>query len=160
MSEIYNQIYNVLISGIMFEKYTLSFLAVSASQMRDHGCWLYSGIDDTMITASKIRDWMGDFKAIRCIGKFAARLGQSLSSSIETIHTNDFKIIDDVTVRNIDDNNIEYCFTDGIGKISMVKAEEICKKYFNSKYISAFQIRFSNNTNIMKNSLKVNKHTH
>ena len=38
----------------------------------------------------------------------------------------------------------KYCFTDGIGKISMSKAREICKTYFDSnKYASTFQIRFA-----------------
>ena len=44
----------------------------------------------------------------------------------------------------------KYCFTDGIGKISVKEANEICKKYFggfgshaNIKYASTFQIRFA-----------------
>jgi RNA-dependent RNA polymerase len=62
-------------------------------------------------------------------------LGQSLSCSIETIRTNKFKEINDIKRGN-------YCFTDGIGQISKAKAEEICERYFNSQYISCFQIRF------------------
>ena len=44
----------------------------------------------------------------------------------------------------------KYCFTDGIGKISVGKAREICTKYFGGfggqasiKYASTFQIRFA-----------------
>ena len=58
---------------------------------------------------------MGDFSSIRCIGKYAARLGQSLSSSIETFETNDYRIIKDIEVHDTN-KNIKYCFTDGIGK--------------------------------------------
>ena len=141
MKVIYEKIKNILIDGINFYDKKFMFLAMSASQLRAHGCWLYMP-NDSITTASKIREWMGDFKSIRCIAKYAARLGQSLSSSIETIHTNDFKLIEDLKVTN-DDNRIEYCFTDGIGKISKMKAEEICNKHFDSKYISAFQIRFA-----------------
>lgn len=35
----------------------------------------------------KVTTWMGNFSDIKCIGKYAARLGQSLSSSIETFQT-------------------------------------------------------------------------
>jgi hypothetical protein len=51
---------------------------------------------------------MGDFSSIKCIGKLAARLGQSLSTSIATFETTDFNIIPDIKVG-------EYNFTDGIG---------------------------------------------
>jgi RNA-dependent RNA polymerase len=38
----------------------------------------------------------------------------------------------------------KYCFTDGVGKISLSKAKEICDKYFDTKkYASTFQIRFA-----------------
>ena len=58
---------------------------------------------------------MGDFSSINCIGKYAARLGQSLSSSVETFETKDFSIIEDIKVKDAA-KNTEYCFTDGIGK--------------------------------------------
>ena len=58
---------------------------------------------------------MGDFSGIDCIGKYAVRLGQSLSSSVETIQTDDFSIIEDIKVKDTS-KNTEYCFTDGIGK--------------------------------------------
>ena len=35
-----------------------------------------------------------------------------------------------------------YCFTDGIGKISKTMAKEICEAHFDGQYTSAFQIRF------------------
>ncbi len=51
---------------------------------------------------------MGDFSSIKCIGKLAARLGQSLSTSVATFETINFDIIPDIKVG-------EYNFTDGIG---------------------------------------------
>ena len=79
---------------------------------------------------------MGSFNNIKCIGKYAARLGQSLSSSIETFETKQFTTISDIM-----SNDSEYCFSDGIGKISFKKAKEICNKY--EIYASTFQIRFA-----------------
>ena len=139
MKEIYAVINRVLSDGIEFYDRKFMFLAMSASQMREHGCWMYAS-HDWSTTAFTIREWMGNFKNIRCIGKYTARLGQSLSCSIETIKTDAFSVVEDIKVKF---NNAEYCFTDGIGKISKSKAEEICKNYFNSNYISCFQIRFA-----------------
>ena len=65
--------------------------------------------------ASKVREWMGDFSEIKCVGKYAARLGQSLSCSVETFTTDNFTIIPDIKVKN-QLTQVEYCFTDGIGK--------------------------------------------
>lgn len=61
-----------------------------------------------------------------------------MSSSVETFSSDLFTIIPD-----IETYDGEYCFTDGIGKISKSKANEICEKYFYSEYASAFQIRFA-----------------
>ena len=55
---------------------------MSASQMREHGCWLFAA--SAKYSAENIRASLGDFSKINNIGKYAARLGQSLSSSIET----------------------------------------------------------------------------
>jgi len=129
------------------------------------GCWLCDQKD-----VNRIRDWMGNFEEIRCIGKYAARLGQSLSSSVATFQTNRFshlhfyftilkrfnwknKLISlksFVIIPDIMTADSKYCFTDGIGKISVGKAREICTKYFGGfggnasiKYASTFQIRFA-----------------
>lgn len=141
MQLIYEKLNNTFVQGIRLSNRRYEFLAMSASQLRDHGCWLYATSQSSPnITTNAIRDWMGDFKNIRCIGKYAARLGQSLSSSIECFETSFVNTIQDIEVLHKEN---KYCFTDGIGKISKLKASEICKKYYNSKYISAFQIRFA-----------------
>ena len=72
---------------------------MSSSQLREHGCWLFAS--DGSNTPDSIRSWMGDFTKIRNTGKYAARLGQSLSSSIETFDsdTTQFTTIPDIQVR-------------------------------------------------------------
>jgi RNA-dependent RNA polymerase len=128
------------------------FLAMSASQLREHGCWLYAPPINGMsgscaVTADKVREFMGDFREIRNIGKYAARLGQGLSSSIETgqVEKSEFCIIKDITVPFTFTNGVTvtYTFTDGIGKISKEKADEISKMCFKNKYFSACQIRYA-----------------
>lgn len=137
MSAIYGRISELLRNGIQLCGRKYDFLAMSASQLREHGCWFYlrTGVGDN---ARLVREWMGDFSNIRCVGKYAARLGQSLSGSIETFTTEHFVLIDDVETPD------GYCFTDGIGKISSHKANELTAKYYQiDRYaLSAFQIRF------------------
>ncbi|CAF0737858.1 unnamed protein product [Brachionus calyciflorus] len=134
MSEIYAKIRRFLLDGLKLWDRNYHFLAMSSSQLRENGCWL---INRTILNPDKIRDWMGNFKNIRCIGKYAARLGQSLSSSVETFFTENYCMIKDITVG-------DYCFTDGIGKISLQKALEISHTFYNRPIAaSAYQIRFA-----------------
>ncbi len=140
MSSIYARIKRFLLDGVEIAADKYEFLAMSSSQMREHSCWMFK--KTKQLDARVVRSWMGNFESIKCIGKYAARLGQSLSCSIETFETNDFSIIPDI--KKMDpQTEIEYCFTDGIGKISQEKALEICKKYSDISYASSFQIRFA-----------------
>jgi hypothetical protein len=136
MNDIYAYIKQFLMKGVILCNRKFEFLAMSSSQLRDHGCWfIFNNPNQIKMNAAWARKWMGNFKDIRCVGKYAARLGQCLSASIEVFETNGFEIIPDIKAG-------PYCFTDGIGKISKYKAEEISKKYYDSKETSAFQIRF------------------
>lgn len=69
LSDIYAYIKQLLINGITISKRKYEFLAMSSSQLRDHGCWLMFN-DQNNINAATARKWMGDFKDIRCIGKY------------------------------------------------------------------------------------------
>ncbi|TQD89626.1 hypothetical protein C1H46_024761 [Malus baccata] len=114
------------------------------------------------LTASDVRAWMGNFSPIRNVAKCAARLGQSFSSSIETLNvdTNEIEVINDVSIMQ---NGVEYVFSDGIGKISVDFAKEVASKCGLEECIpSAFQIRYGgykgvvpvNPTSSMKLSLR------
>lgn len=67
---------------------------------------------------------MGNFCNIRNVAKYAARLGQSLSSSTETLKVQKYEVeeIPDIT------NGTEYVFSDGIGTISADFANEVSMK--------------------------------
>ena len=137
---VFEEIYRKLLAGIRVADRHFQFLAMSSSQLREHACWLFANHNG--VTAAKVREWMGDFSEIRSISKYAARLGQSLSSSIETFKSEDFTVIPDMNVRD-PLTGVEYCFTDGIGQISKERAIHISEKHYSKKYISAFQIRFA-----------------
>ncbi|CAL5430521.1 unnamed protein product [Camellia sinensis] len=94
------------------------------------------------LTAADIRNWMGDFRQIRNVAKYAARLGQSFGSSTETLSVSrhEMEIIPDVEVVT---RGIKYVFSDGIGKISADFGRRVAKKCgLKSSTTSAFQIRY------------------
>ncbi|KAK4395679.1 RNA-dependent RNA polymerase 1 [Sesamum angolense] len=88
------------------------------------------------------RQWMGDFRSIRNVAKYAARLGQSFGSSTETLSVGQHEIerIPDIeAVRG----GIKYIFSDGIGKISPEFARRVAVRCgVKNSTPSAFQIRY------------------
>ncbi|VAI49173.1 unnamed protein product [Triticum turgidum subsp. durum] len=134
---LYNRVLSVLSNGITIGDKHFDFLAFSSSQLRDNSAWMFAS--RTGLSASDIREWMGDFRNIRNVAKYAARLGQSFSSSTETlkVHKYEVKEAPDVT------NGTKYVFSDGIGTISADFADEVSKKCNLTCFTpSAFQIRY------------------
>ncbi|PSR91032.1 RNA-dependent RNA polymerase [Actinidia chinensis var. chinensis] len=136
-TEIYRRILSILRDGIVIGHKKFDFLAFSSSQLRDNSAWMFASRDG--LTAADIREWMGDFRQIRNVAKYAARLGQSFGSSRETltVDRHEIEIIPDVEGAN------DYVFSDGIGKISADFARRVAKKCdIKSSTPSAFQIRY------------------
>ncbi|KAF8040138.1 hypothetical protein BT93_B2383 [Corymbia citriodora subsp. variegata] len=139
-SGIYKRIVSILRDGIVIGDKRFEFLAFSKSQLRDSSVWMFASREG--LTATDIREWMGDFRKIRIVAKYAARLGQSFCSSRETLNVgkDEFERIPDVqTIRG----GIKYVFSDGIGKISHQFALEVARKCASIiSTPSAFQIRY------------------
>jgi RNA-dependent RNA polymerase len=134
---LYNRVLSVLSDGITIGDKHFEFLAFSSSQLRDNSAWMFASRPG--LSASDIREWMGNFRNIRNVAKYAARLGQSFSSSTETlkVRKNEVEEIPDIT------NNTKYVFSDGIGTISADFADEVSKKCKLNRFTpSAFQIRY------------------
>ncbi|GMY18202.1 probable RNA-dependent RNA polymerase 1 [Fagus crenata] len=139
-TSIHDRILSTLRNGMVIGGKKFEFLAFSNSQLRDNSVWMFAS--RTGLTAEDIREWMGDFHEIRNVEKYAARLGQSFSSSRETLSVgrNEIEIIPDVEVKW---NGIPYCFSDGIGKISAELAQDVATKCGCKNYVpSAFQIHY------------------
>ncbi|CAL1392906.1 unnamed protein product [Linum trigynum] len=138
---IYNRILSTLHNGVVIGGRKFEFLAFSASQLRENSCWMFAARDG--LTANDIREWMGDFRQIRNVAKYAARLGQSFSSSTETlsVSADEVDIIPDIEVKS---GKTKYVFSDGIGKISAQFARRVAAKCSSCKgsVPSAFQIRY------------------
>lgn len=139
-TEIYDRVLSTLRNGIVIGDKKFDFLAFSSSQLRENSIWMFASRPG--LTAADIRTWMGDFSEIKNVAKYAARLGQSFSSSTETLSVprDEIKMIDDIVRRNKDKR---YVFSDGIGKISAEFAQKVAIKCGLKKFIpSAFQIRY------------------
>ncbi|CAI9755244.1 unnamed protein product [Fraxinus pennsylvanica] len=136
-TEIYERILSTLRNGIVIGDKKFDFLAFSSSQLKDSSAWMFASTATD--NADDIRRWMGDFRSIRNVAKYAARLGQSFGSSIETL--------------SVEDDEIEFIpdiealrggiFSDGIGKISAEFAQKVAMKCgLKNSFPSAFQIRY------------------
>jgi RNA-dependent RNA polymerase len=139
-TQIYMRILSVLRDGIVIGNKKFDFLAFSSSQLRDNSAWMFASRDG--FTAADIRIWMGDFHRIRNVAKYAARLGQSFSSSTETLSVARHEIEDIPDVEILRDGT-KYVFSDGIGKMSADFANRVAKKCgLKGSTPSAFQIRY------------------
>ncbi|KAM7487791.1 hypothetical protein LguiB_025275 [Lonicera macranthoides] len=138
-TSIYKRILSVLRNGVVVGSKKFDLLAFSSSQLRENSAWMFASRPG--LTATEIRTWMGDFHQIKNVAKYADRLGQSFSSSTESLSVArcDVKIIPDITVRK---DGTEYIFSDGIGKISTDFARRVAVKCGLKTTPSAFQIRF------------------
>lgn len=137
---IYQRILSILRDGINIGDKKFEFLAFSSSQLRDNSAWMFASRPG--LTSADIRNWMGDFSEIKNVAKYAARLGQSFGSSIETLSVprHETETIRDVKVVT---DGTEYTFSDGIGKISADFAHRVAIKCSLTNFIpSAFQIRY------------------
>ncbi|WOK96399.1 hypothetical protein Cni_G05106 [Canna indica] len=139
---IYTRILSILKDGLCIGSKKFEFLAFSASQLRSSSVWMFASNDS--LNAETIRKWMGHFSGIRSVSKCAARMGQLFSSSIQTmeVQPQEVEIIPDVEITTEDGKN--YCFSDGIGKISLSFAKKVAQKcgLNDNPPPSAFQIRY------------------
>ncbi|XP_024970849.1 RNA-dependent RNA polymerase 2 [Cynara cardunculus var. scolymus] len=138
-TKVYDRALDVMRNGICIGSKKFEFLAFSASQLRSNSVWMFASNDH--VTAESIRNWMGCFRSIRSVSKCAARMGQLFSTSKQTIEVlpHHVEIIPDIEVKT---DGVDYCFSDGIGKISLSFAKEVASKYGLKHTPSAFQIRY------------------
>lgn len=142
-NEIFQRVFDFLRFGFSVHGRTYEFLMFSQSQIRSHSCWF---VDSKNLghSSESIRSWMGDASHIQCPGKYAARLGLSLSTTVSTttIEKHEFKIVPDKEKFIDGIKPRRYIFTDGCGLISPQFAEEISTLLGYDRVPSAFQVRF------------------
>ncbi|KAH7352014.1 hypothetical protein KP509_19G025000 [Ceratopteris richardii] len=147
-TDIYHRIHDVLKHGIRLDGKNYEFLAFSSSQLRSHSLWMFASDQNLNSTCDSIRSWMGNFANIRNVAKCAARMGQCFSSSKQgpVICHYEIEEIPDIERMNA---GVNYCFSDGIGRISPAFALDVARtcacfkgKRHNALTPSAFQIRY------------------
>lgn len=133
-SALYQRVRSVLLEGFSLCGRHYEFLAFSSNQLRDSSAWFFAATKD--VNAETIRTWMGGFSRTN-VAKFAARMGQCFSSTIQTLQVSNTITADDI-IRN------GYNFSDGIGKISPLLAQE-CARILKLEHNppSAYQIRYA-----------------
>ncbi|TIC96118.1 RNA-dependent RNA polymerase 1 [Colletotrichum higginsianum] len=134
--EVFDRIYRALKRGIKIGNRIYEFLAFGNSQIRE--CAVYFFCPTDYVTCDDIRKWMGEFNHIKNVAKYAARIGQCFSTTRE---------IRGITVPRTeqakDIQRGEYCFSDGVGKISKLLAEMVVNEMGQEAVgiPSAFQFR-------------------
>ncbi|KAK4452876.1 RNA dependent RNA polymerase-domain-containing protein [Podospora aff. communis PSN243] len=131
---IYVRAFRVLTKGIKMGNVEWKFLAFGNSQIRESGAYFFCETED--VTCESIRKWMGRFGHIKIVAKYAARLGQCFSTTRPVPKTITPRI---VKIEDVEKGN--YCFTDGVGKISPLLASMVAQDWNISLAPSAFQFR-------------------
>ncbi|OJD33937.1 rna-directed rna polymerase (sad-1) [Diplodia corticola] len=142
--ELLTRVWRTLRNGITIGGRHYEFLAFGNSQFRENGAYFFSSVEgetdeEDNLTASYIRECMGDFSQIKEVARYASRMGQCFSTTRAV--TGVKALIDgaeDVT-RN------GYTFTDGVGKISQLLAQQVAEEFGHPNPIedtpSVFQFR-------------------
>jgi hypothetical protein len=121
-----------LLRGIKLCLSNYEFFCYSQSQFRSMGCWL-------VINPDEILEKTGDYSNIKVIAKYGARVGQTLTSTTQTIKIHRDNIVflpKDIT------NGTKFVFSDGVGTISYDLAKLISEKLEIDEVPAAFQGRF------------------
>ena len=122
----------ILAKGFYIGEKKFSFFNYSQSQFRNMSCWL-------LTEPEKILSKIGDFSNIKQLSKYAARISQTLTTTIETIKIHKDNIVNIPDKKSIDG---VYTFSDGVGKIAYDLAKGISEKLKLSYVPSCFQGRF------------------
>ena len=133
--ECFSRAFRALKNGIRVGGRHFEFLAFGNSQLRENSTYFFAPTE--LVSCQNIRDWMGDFSSIKTVAKYAARLGQCLSTT-RPVPT--FGV--PTTLQRIHDvNHGKYCYTDGVGKISSWWARVIAGHLKVDQVPSAVQFR-------------------
>ena len=138
LDALFKRVRRTLTHGIILGDRHYEFLAWGNSQLREHGAYFFAKLPGVM-SASKIRAEMGEFKHEKVIAKHAARMGQCFS----TTKAVGYRVPLDSTTTLIDDvKRGKYNFTDGVGQISQLLAQLVNGELKLAKTApSAFQFR-------------------
>ncbi|KAI1123916.1 RNA dependent RNA polymerase-domain-containing protein [Nemania abortiva] len=142
---LFNRVFRTMANGIEIGGRHFEFLAWGNSQFRENGSYFFSPTDH--INCDQIREWMGDVTHIRVVAKYAARLGQCFSTTralTDSPISQSVEEIEDITRH-------DWCFTDGVGKISPKLAQYVTRPLRMTRKMvpSAFQFRLGGSKGLL-----------
>lgn len=139
--ELYLHVHRVLRNGIVVGGRHFQLLAWSNSQFREHGAFFFCPTPH--VNCNDIRDWMGDLKHIRSVGKFAARMGQCFTTTrqVSGISVPKISLIPEITTTSKD--GMTWTFSDGAGKISPFYAHMVAHDHSLADTPSCLQVRIA-----------------
>ncbi|EKM60969.1 uncharacterized protein PHACADRAFT_168316 [Phanerochaete carnosa HHB-10118-sp] len=143
----------VLANGIVVAGRYFEFLAYSQSALKEHAVWFVKEFllpDGTVVNACTIIAGLGDFtrdrQLIYCPARYGARISQAFTATDSSVTVEAEEVIE---VPDIEDPTGTWCFTDGVGTMSVRLAREIWKVLAARRrgsrwqtYPRALQIRF------------------
>ncbi|QIW99278.1 hypothetical protein AMS68_004796 [Peltaster fructicola] len=115
---IFKRFNQVLKQGITVGGRTFHFLAYGNSQLRENGAYFFASTHE--LSAEDLRKQMGTFSQIKVVAKYASRLGQAFSTTRAAWNQVEVVDIDDI-------NRNGFCFSDGVGKMSLFVARMIAE---------------------------------
>lgn len=137
--EVWSRVSRALKQGIQIGGRHYNFLAYGNSQLRESAALFFCDDDD--VTCASIRREMGNFDGIRNPARYAARMGQCLSTTRAVTPTYDYNKID---IPDIISYDKKWTFTDGVCKISRHLMEEVARslKLSNSRTVLPSAVQF------------------
>ena len=154
INEVFTRVKRTMTNGINVGGRHYEFLALGSSQFREGGAYFFASGNG--LTVQEIRRRIGNFQDIKIVAKYCARIGQSFSTTRATPYGVSVDHIPDIERNN-------YCFTDGVGKISIFLAQLIAQEHGlpnpTTDYPSVFQFRMGGCKGVLAvdPSLRTNK---
>ncbi|KAI0033364.1 RNA dependent RNA polymerase-domain-containing protein [Vararia minispora EC-137] len=161
----------VLHNGLEIAGRRFKFLAYSQSALKEHAVWFvkpfsYEDKHSTThsIDAASIITSLGTFddKTRFCPARYAARLSQAFTATdAAEVEVEEVLLGDDVEITTLE--GTKYCFTDGVGQISLELAEDIWTRLRGSRkharrsrgHPRAFQIRYAGSKGMLAVNYKL-----
>ncbi|RKO83996.1 RNA dependent RNA polymerase-domain-containing protein, partial [Blyttiomyces helicus] len=142
------RVHRVMNNGLRVAGRLFKFLAYFNSQLREQSCWMYEEVpregEDKPPLAEEIRASIGDMSKISFVGKKAARIGQAFSNTRRVATLPGSRV---TTINDVERNG--YCYTDGVGMISLGLAIEAALALGMRSTPSAFQVRFAGSKGVV-----------
>lgn len=122
------------------------FLGFSSSSLKSLTCWFMADFpfEGQIMTPERLIRELGEFGHIETPGRFAARVGQAFSDTMNSIHVDFAQEIDIPDIERYGYDGVKRNFSDGIGKVSRAMVERIWAQSVDLErdQPTVFQIRY------------------